>query len=164
MIASDWSTASRTRPTTVSSCFGGPRGLGHGDVDEGAHGGERGSQFVRGVGHEPPLAGEGEIEAVQHVVEGVGELLELVVGSVEADPLIEMFLRGAPGRPGDLVERDQDPPSDRPSQDAGHDGGDTETDQGPHEQLMKVVRALVGRAELRCSGEELLALGRQGAW
>ena len=117
---------------------------------------------MRGVGHEPPLAGEGEVEAVQHVVEGVGELLELVVGPVEADPLIEMFLRGAPCGAGDLVERDQDPPPDRPSQHAGHDGGDAEADQGPQEQLMKVVRSLHGSAELGCFGEGLLALGQLG--
>ena len=113
---------------------------------------------MRGVGHEPSLAGEGEVEAVQHVVEGVGELLQLVVRPVEADPLVEMFLRGAPCGAGDLVERDQDPPSDRPSQDAGHDGGDTETDQGPQEQLMKVVRSLRRRTESAASAKACLHL------
>ena len=70
------------------------------------HGGERGPQFVRGVGHEPALAGEGDIQAVQHVIEGVGEILELVARPVEADPLMKIFLRGEARRPGDLVERD----------------------------------------------------------
>ena len=41
MIASDWSRASRTRPSDRLEPFGGPGGLGHGHVDQGAHGGER---------------------------------------------------------------------------------------------------------------------------
>jgi hypothetical protein len=35
--------------------------------------GERAAQLVRGVGDEAALAGEGVLEPVQHVVEGLGE-------------------------------------------------------------------------------------------
>src|ERR1700722_17574405 len=111
--------------------FDGSGGFSHSHVDKRAHGGERGPQFVRSVGHEPALAVEGSVETIQHVVEGVGQLFELVVGSVETDPLVETLLGGSPGRRGDLVEGVQDPPAYGPPQDAGHDGGDAETDEGP---------------------------------
>jgi hypothetical protein len=114
---------------------------------------------VRSVGHEPSLACEGEIEAVQHVVEGIGELRELVVGPVETDPFMKMFLRGAPCGAGDLMEGDQDAPSDRPSQQARHNGGDGETPKGPQEQLVKVIQSLHGSAEFGSYGEGLFALG-----
>jgi len=51
--------------------FGCPGGLGHRDVNQGTHGGERGSEFVRGVSDESALAGERKIETIQHVIEGV---------------------------------------------------------------------------------------------
>ena len=50
--------------------------------------GQRGAQLVRGVGDEPALGVEGDVEPGQHVVEGVGQLLELVVGALEVDPLV----------------------------------------------------------------------------
>ncbi len=88
---------------------------------------------MRRVGHESSLADEREIEPVQHVVERVRQLFEFVVRSVEVDPLIEMFLRGASRGAGDLVQRVQDPPADRPSQPAGNDGAANETDQRPQQ-------------------------------
>src|ERR1700722_19905204 len=85
------------------------------------------------------------------------------MGAVKGDSLVEVFLRGAPCRAGDFVERKQDPLSDRPSQDTGHRGANSEANHGPQQQLMQILRSLVVRAELGSSGERLFALGRQGA-
>ncbi|HLW44909.1 MAG TPA: hypothetical protein VKR78_01750, partial [Acidimicrobiales bacterium] len=56
------------------------------------------------------MAGEGDVEAVQHVVEGVREVFQFVLRAVERDALVEMLLRRSPCRAGDPVERQQDPP------------------------------------------------------
>jgi hypothetical protein len=114
---------------------------------------------VCGVGHEPALAGEGPVEAGQHVIEGVCQFLELVVGPVEADALAEMLLRGSPGGSGERVEREQDPPSRRPPQDAGHDRGDAQAGEGPQQQYVKVAGALAGGPEAE---DGLLASGLLG--
>ena len=55
-----------------------PGRLGQGDVDGGAHDGERRAELVRGVRDEPALGGEREVQPFQHVVEGIGQFLELV--------------------------------------------------------------------------------------
>ena len=111
-----------------------------------------------GVGDESPLADEREIESVQHVVERVGQLLEFIVWPVVFDPLIEMFLRGAPRGTGDFVQRAQDPASDHPPQRSSDHGTADETDQRPQQELMKVVVSLVDGARLGSAGEGFLAL------
>ncbi len=42
---------------------------------------------------------------------------------------------------------------------AGHDGGDAETDKGPQEQLVKVLQSFHGGAEFGSCGKGLFALG-----
>ena len=49
-----------------------------GHVEKCLRDGQRGAQFVRGVGGEPLLFGAVRFEPRQHLVEGVGELAELV--------------------------------------------------------------------------------------
>jgi hypothetical protein len=44
---------------------------------------------VRGVGHEAPLALEGGLEPLEHRVEGVGQLAQLVARAVERDARVE---------------------------------------------------------------------------
>ena len=73
-------------------------GVGQRDVDLGAHHGQRRAQLVRGVGHEALLGLERRAEPVEHRVEGVGELGDLVVGAGVADPLVERLARRAAGR------------------------------------------------------------------
>ena len=42
-----------------------------------------------GVGHETALGLEGGVQPAEHLVEGVGQLLELVLGPLEVDPLVQ---------------------------------------------------------------------------
>jgi hypothetical protein len=62
------------------------RGIGvvQHEVDGGAHDGQRGAQFVRGVGDEPLLALECGLEPAEHLVEGLGQFAEFVAGPVGA--------------------------------------------------------------------------------
>jgi len=53
-------------------------GPGQAHVDQRAHLGQRCAQLVRGVGHEPALAGERRVQPGEHRVERVGQLLQLV--------------------------------------------------------------------------------------
>jgi len=55
-------------------------------LQQGAVEGERGAQFVGGVGDEVPLGGEGGFQAGQQVVEGAGEFFELIVGPGQGEP------------------------------------------------------------------------------
>src|ERR1017187_7251394 len=66
-----------------------------------------------------------------------------------------MLCGGSPGGGSDFVEGEEDPPSYGPPQDAGHDGGDAHTGEGPYEELVKVGGALT------IGSEEVLALGQQ---
>ena len=50
---------------------------------------QRRAQLVRGVGDEPPLPVERAVEPLEHRVERVGELLDLVVGAGQRDPLVQ---------------------------------------------------------------------------
>ena len=68
---------------------GGP-GLGQRDIEPDSHGGVRGAQLVRGVGDELALGLERPVQAAEQVVEGVGQLLELVVGAAEVEPFVQV--------------------------------------------------------------------------
>ncbi len=63
------------------------------DVDLGAHDRQRRAQLVRGARDEPPLARERPVETLEHPIEGVRELLELVGGAAQVDPLAEVLPR-----------------------------------------------------------------------
>ena len=65
-------------------------GVGEGDLEEGPLAGERGAQFVGGVGDEVTLRLERGFEAPEEVVEGLAELGELVFGAVEAEAAVEV--------------------------------------------------------------------------
>jgi hypothetical protein len=56
------------------------------DVDRRAHDRERGAQFMRGVGDEPPLALERGLEPAEHLVERLGQFAQLVAGTAQRDP------------------------------------------------------------------------------
>ena len=58
---------------------------------------QRGAQLVRGVGDELALGVEGRVEPREQPVEGVSELLELVVGPVEREPLMQVRRRYVTG-------------------------------------------------------------------
>ncbi len=90
--------------------LGRPVRLGERDLDRGSHRRERRAQLVRRVGDESLLTGERGIEPLEHHVEGVGQLLELVIGAGERETLTEPQL-GSPLRDlGDRPHRPQRPP------------------------------------------------------
>ena len=72
---------------------------GDGHLDQGPVDRQRGAQLVRGVGDEPALAVEGAVQPLQHGVERVGQLLDLVARAGQRDPLVQPAA-GAVG-PGD---------------------------------------------------------------
>lgn len=123
---------------------------------------------MRGVGDEPLLGGEGPLQAVQHVVEGVGQFLQFVVGAVQLDPPGEVGAGHAARGPGDPAQRREDPP--------GHgvaegEGDHAEADQGQQRAAQQVVQgllALVVDAELHRvvegarAGEAAAGEGRAG--
>jgi hypothetical protein len=95
--------------------------FGEHDVIGRTHDGERGAQLVAGVGDELPLARESSLEAIEHVVEGVGQLAELVAWSLHADSVCQVLpARRARGR-GELMDGAQDAPSDDPARDRRED-------------------------------------------
>ena len=65
-------------------------GIAESELEQGALEGEGRAQLVRGVGDELSLCFEGCFEAGEQSVDGVAELLELVVGSVEVEPAVEV--------------------------------------------------------------------------
>ena len=90
-------------------------GVGERDVELGADHAQRRAQLVRGVGHEAPLAGERGRQALEHPVEGVGQLLELVARALQGDALAEVVLRDALGRRRDALQRAQHAAGHAPS-------------------------------------------------
>src|ERR1035437_6383978 len=94
---------------------GGARRVGEGDLEQGAFPRQRGAQLVRGVGGETPLGVERGLQTREQVVEGVGEFLELVVGSVQGQPLVQAAGGDPPGGGGDRAQRAQHPAGDDPA-------------------------------------------------
>lgn len=98
------------------------------------------AQFVRGVAHEPLLGREGPLQPVQHLVEGVRELLELVVRPVQLDP---------PGQvgPGHPAGGAGDPAQGR-EHTSGHgvaegEGDDAEAHEGQERPVQKAVEGVL---------------------
>ena len=85
----------------------GGRGVGIGErhFDLGTDHGQRCAQLVARVGDEAALAVEGGGQAVEHPVDGVGQVAQLVARSVHRDPLVESLLGDALRQPGHLAQR-----------------------------------------------------------
>ena len=83
--------------------------VGEGYLEQGAFPGQGRAQLVRGIGGEAPLGVERGLQPREQVVEGVGEFLELVVGSVQAQPLVQAAGGDPPGGGGDRAQRAQRP-------------------------------------------------------
>jgi hypothetical protein len=113
-----------------------PARLGQRDVDGGAHDGQRGTQLVRGVRDEAALGGERAVEAFQHVVERIGEFLELVLGAAQGQPLSQVLVRSAASGLGDGPDRPKHPAGDEPAQCAGDHGHHAQADQGEQQQAV----------------------------
>lgn len=101
------------------------------------------TQLVRGVPDEPLLRGEGPLQPVQHVVEGVGELLELVVGPVQLDAAGEVRAGDGAGDAGDPAQRREHPPRHGVAEGEGDDAQAHQGEQRPVEQRVQCLLALV---------------------
>ena len=118
------------------------------DVDGGAHDGERGAQFMGGVGDEPLLALERGLKPAEHLVERLGQLAQFVAGTGRRDPRRQVvFGRGAGGR-GDLVHRAQRPPGEDPAEDRGEGDDHGQRDQRVLQQMRQGKVTLALRALL----------------
>lgn len=118
------------------------------DLQQGAVDRQRGAQLVRGVADEPLLCGEGPLQPVQHVVEGVRQLLQLVVRAVQLDPPGEVRA-GHPARgPGDPAERGQDASGHGVSEGEGHHAEADQGEEGPVEQAVQRLLPLGRRTGL----------------
>ncbi len=74
------------------------------DVEHRPRGRERGLQLVRGVRGEAPVRVEGALQFAEHVVEGVGEVGDLVPGPRERQPVVEAAAGGPAGGDADVVQ------------------------------------------------------------
>ncbi|HEX6450049.1 MAG TPA: hypothetical protein VF060_11365 [Trebonia sp.] len=74
-------------PADVSPRAHGGRGVGESDLEQGPFAGQRGAQFMRSADGEAPLSVERRFQPREQAVEGIGEFPELVVGSVQGQPL-----------------------------------------------------------------------------
>ena len=112
--------------------------LVQGHVGLGADDRERRTKLVGRIGHECPLALKCRVQPTEHLVEGVGQLLELVVGSVQGDAMVKALLvRHRLCRSGDALERAQDPSGQQPSAEAGEARQDRHADQVLDQQAIE---------------------------
>ena len=90
-------------------------GLGQ-HLDVGAQAGDRRAQLVRGVGDELALGGDRALERVEHRVEVLGQLADLVVG-LDLDPAAEVLGGGDVARRlGHVRDRRDDVARDEPAE------------------------------------------------
>jgi hypothetical protein len=75
---------------------------------------DRRAELVAGVVQEPPLSGEGRLQPVQHVVEGPGQLGDVVV-SADRDPPGQVGFADPLGRLADQPDRRQHPSGQQPA-------------------------------------------------
>ena len=94
-------------------------GVGQSYLEEGLAEHERGAQFVGGVGDEASLGVERRFEAGEQPVDGVAEILELVVGAGEREALVQVALGDLTGGGGHDPQRSQDSTRDEPAEQHG---------------------------------------------
>ena len=134
--------------------------VGDRDLEQGAPGGERGPQLVRGVGDEMPLRLKRCLQAREQVIKGLPELGELVVAAAQVQAAVQVARGDVPGGRGDRPqgphEATRDQPAD-PDREHGHD-----RDQGHARRIPAWL--------IRHGGDDggdglpLLAAVRQVAW
>jgi hypothetical protein len=79
--------------------------VGQGHLEEGLAKHERGAQFVGRVGDEAPLGLERRFEAAEKPVDGVAEVLQLVVRPGEGEALVQVALGDLTSGGGHEAER-----------------------------------------------------------
>ena len=103
---------------------------------------ERRAQLVGGVGDELALERKRALQPAKQLVEGVCELLELVVGAGEVQALVQVGGRDLPGGRRDRAQRPQEPPGHQPTDREREHGHDRQRDPGCDQQLMPVGAVL----------------------
>ena len=93
------------------------------DVEVSAHDGDRGAQFVSGIVEELPLSVEGGFEPVEHPVEGVAEVGDVIVAR-DLDPPGEIVLADARGGLAEFADRGEHATGDQPAEEARGDERD----------------------------------------
>ena len=117
-------------------------GVGERDLDQRPLPRQRSAQLVRCVGHELPLGDERSFEAAQELVERVAELLELVVGTVERKPSVQVSRGDGLGRPGHGPQPTQRAPGEQPSEADRDHGHDRQRDHRQDQQLVEIDHRL----------------------
>ncbi len=97
------------------------------------------AQLVGGVVDQAPLVLEGGLQAVDHVVEGVGELLEFVVWPTQTDPPRQVVGRDVPGDGDHLGDRAERPARHDP---AGCEAGDGEQTEGVERRPTELIEGV----------------------
>jgi hypothetical protein len=113
---------------------GGGGRVGEGDLEQGAFPGQRGAQLVRGAGGEAPLGIEGGLQPGEQAVEGVAEFLELVIGAVQGQPVVQAAGGDPPGGGGHRAQRAQHPAGDDPAYRGGGHRDDRQGDGAGDQQ------------------------------
>ena len=94
---------------------------------------------MRGVGCEPLLFGGVCFELRKHRIEAVGKLAELVVATLQLDPMGERSRRSPAGRIRDAGQRREHPAGEEPSTDEPEDEQDRQCLGRPRgERIQKV--------------------------
>ncbi|HYZ77910.1 MAG TPA: hypothetical protein VE596_11110 [Gaiellaceae bacterium] len=159
-------TGSKHPPVARSKRLDGGIRVAERDLGECLSTGERGAQLVRGVGDELPLGGEGGFQAIEKVIEGVGELLQLVVGAGERKPPVEIAGRDLASTVVERAQRPEDAPGGEPAEQDRGRGHQREGDPGLLEQEPQLLLVLAlrercvspGLRQQLLRGETLVAL------
>ena len=114
-----------------------------GQLELGSEDRERCAQLVAGVGDEYAFALQAGLEPIQHQVEGLAQIVDLVLGTRQGEPLAASLhgdlLRPAPHR----LDRRQGPPREEVAEPGSHDDRQRRSDQEgagePGERLVAVV-------------------------
>ena len=94
----------------------GRRALALGDLELGAHAGERRAQLVRGVGDEPLLLPARDVEPVEHLVHRRRQAGDLVPAGRLRHPAVELAQADAGDLGPDPLDRAQRAPDEHPDQ------------------------------------------------
>ena len=121
-------------PASHAQCIEGEVGVGEGDLKQRATQGKWRAQLVRGVRDELTLRFEGRLESAEQFVEGVTELLELVIGTLEGEALVQVRSRDRACGCGDGVQPPQDATGDHPAQTDRGDCHDTQGGERPEKE------------------------------
>jgi hypothetical protein len=145
----------------------GPRlRVGERHVELGADHGQRPAQLVAGLGDEPALGGEGVPEPLEHRVEGVRELTQLVARAGRGHQRRpRVAAAGHPPRGvGDLAQRPQQAMRRGPAQAAGDDDRAGERERELLAQRSQRVRGeRLGERPVQVAGHQRVGHRQQGA-